>query len=73
MAELNVGPYDQMIEEGEVAGANAAEAADLLAEVRADLLADVVDNADVYSRPRGFPARPRSGPVEDDSVGSRAR
>lgn len=73
MDELSVGPYDEMIAEGEVQGVNAAEAADILAEVRADLLADVVDNADVYTRPRGYPKRPRSGPVVDEAVGSAPR
>lgn len=73
MPELNVGPYDQMIEEGEVQGVNAAEVADVLAEIRADLLAEVVDNADVYTRPRGYPKRPRSGPITDESVGSLAK
>lgn len=64
--ELPINELEQQIVDGEAEGLNAARAADVLAEVRADMLAETVSQQDIYSRPPGYPPRPRSGPVLDD-------
>ena len=73
MTDLPVNELEQQIIDGEAEGLNAAQAADVLAEVREDMLAETVAQQDIYRRPPGYAPRPRSGPVMDDARGSEAR
>lgn len=49
--------------------AEARSVDELVAETRFDLLADLMaNNGHPYSRPRGYPSRPESGPVGESGV-----
>jgi hypothetical protein len=66
--DLDVGLYDDLISVGETLDVDEAQAVAIYDEVRDDLLTDLIGQADIYSRPPGYAARPRSGPVNDDGT-----
>lgn len=68
MSDLDVGIYDDIISVGETLGVSEEQAEAIYDEVRDDLLDEIISQADLYSRPPGYAARPRSGPVNDDGT-----
>jgi hypothetical protein len=68
MSDLDVGLYDDLIVVGEALDVDEERAAEIYGEVRDDLLDELISQADIYSRPPGYAARPRSGPVNDDGT-----
>lgn len=68
MSDLDVGIYDDIISVGEALGVSEEQAEAIYDEVRDDLLDEIISQADIYSRPPGYAARPRSGPVNDDGT-----